>query len=105
MAAWTGQLSLAPRYPSYVCALVLTAGSAKSLSVPSWAKVVVFGASGGIDFYVSYGGTATIPSSDITDGTGCELNPVARIIEGVGSISIISSKSGVVTLSFYGGAS
>lgn len=99
---WSAKLSLVLPVPQHVCSLYLSAGVPKTVQVPSWATTVLFSATALTDFYVAYGATASLPVSDITDGTGLELNPTARRIAGVSSISLVSPNGGAVTLSFYG---
>ena len=91
--------SFALRAPDYVSAAVLSASTEETVSVPEEASHVFF--AGTADFYVGYDDTAAIPSSDVTDGTGHELNPTVRLIRGVTDISLISPSNSVVTLSFY----
>lgn len=82
-----------------VNALVLAAGVAESVTIPSGAGFVYF--SGNADFYVLCDGTAEVPSADVTDGSASELNPTGYDLADVTSISIISSYSCIVTCSFY----
>lgn len=98
---WTGQWSLVLARPRYVCTLLLPAGTAKSVNVPSWANVVLFGSTVGTDYYVGYGVAASVPTSDILDGSGHELNPLVRFVTGVSYLSVVSPGGGVVTLSFF----
>jgi hypothetical protein len=61
---------------------------------------VVFSATN--DFYVRFGAAAAVPSVDVTNGSGSEVNPGARRIpEGVTSIGIASSGSCILTMAFY----
>lgn len=97
-----GNGSYALRCPDYVDARVLAANTAESHTVPSGANYVVFSATG--DFYVKYNGTASVPSSDVTDGTASELNPDTRFLgTGVTSISVIAPAITNITLSFFKG--
>jgi len=80
----------------------LSASAAKAITVPAGAKWVVFSAPLSMNFFVRYSNTpATIPGGDITDGSACEQNPIARLIEGVSNMSIISADAGVVTIAYY----
>ena len=50
--------------------------SADTITVPAGAKFALFSANA--DFFARYDGSAAVvPSSDVEDGTGSELNPVA----------------------------
>ena len=83
-----------------VNASVLAANVAKTVTVPSGAQAVSFSANG--DFYVNFnGGTAAVPSVDITNGNGAELNPSTRYIAGLSSFSIVAPAATVVVLSYY----
>jgi len=85
--------------PGYINNYVLTADSNKAVSVPTDAVYAVFAATA--DVWVNVGGVAAIPTTDITDGTGSELNPVARIVEGESTIGIISAYAAKVSVAFY----
>ena len=78
---------------------VLAASTAETHTIPTGAKTVFFSATD--NFYVSAFETATVPSVDVTDGTGSELNPLQRSVVGITSISIIAPATTVVTMSFY----
>ena len=78
---------------------VLAATVAEVITVPTGAKKVLFSSTA--DFYVKFGAAAAIPVADITDGSGSELNPKLRSIEGSATIGIISPTSCVVTIAFY----
>lgn len=84
----------------YVNNYVLAANVAETVTVPSGAQAVSFSANG--DFYVNFnGGTAAVPSVDITNGTGSELNPSIRYIAGWSSFSIVAPATTVVVLAYY----
>lgn len=95
--------SITPQPPDYVDARVLAAGTAKRHTVPEGARFVSFSAT--VDFFALFGAsdvTAAVPSTDVTDGTAPELNPMARKIpDGVTHISLIAEAAGKVTLSFW----
>jgi len=77
-----------------------TGGTAESFTVPAGANFVVFSADN--DFYARYTGTAAVPSADVTDGTASEMNPTARNIKGVATISVVSATANcIVTATFY----
>lgn len=79
---------------------VVAGPTAKSVTVPSGAKFVVFSATG--DFAADGYKTAVLYTSDRNDGTGSEMNPAIRDCKGIASISVIAPvASTYVTLSFY----
>lgn len=87
-------------FPAWIDNLILTANTAKTYNIPTGAKFLLFSCT--TNFYVAYGGTAVIPSVDVTDGTGVELNPVLRSIDfNMTTISIISPINCIVTISAY----
>lgn len=82
----------------YVENVVLLAGVAQGVTKPSGAKFAMFSATG--DFWMKDGGTAAVPSSTTTDGTGSELNPYFRKVSG--RISLIAEADCKVSISWYG---
>src|SRR5690348_5985894 len=85
--------------------LVLTANVESHVTVPTWAKFVVISATA--NTYIKAGAssvTATVPSGDITDGTGSDLNPSGyQLYPADVRISCISGASSIVSLAFYSG--
>lgn len=70
-----------------------TAG-AHTITVPvgddlARARIGLFSADG--DFWVRYGGTAAIPTANVTDGTGSERNPDKRSFGDISSFSMIAA--------------
>lgn len=94
--------SFALRAPRYIDNLNLTAGTAKSLTVPSGAVFAFFVPVNGVNFAVAYDTTAVFPVADITDGTAPDLNPVGREIMGITTLSVISNTNTEITVLFYG---
>jgi len=78
---------------------VLTASTNKAVTVPTGARYAVFAATA--DIWVRVGGVAAIPSGDVTDGSGSELNPVVRWIESETTIGVISAYAAKVSIVFY----
>lgn len=95
-------LHLLRRMPTYVDARVLAASVNEDHTIPANAKYVIFSAEA--DFYAKRGGTAAVPSGDVTDGTASELNPAGYDIEGVATIGLISATAQTITMAFYGSA-
>lgn len=95
-----GQNTFGIAAPNHVDDAVLTASAAKSFTVPSNAKYCIFNSTH--DFFVNYDSTATIPTGTATsDGSGSELNPVLRKIDGITTISVISNDAAYVTISYW----
>lgn len=82
----------------YVSSRLLAADIAENITVPSGARIVVFTATA--DFYAKFNGTASVPG-DVADGTASELNPVARYIDDVSIISVVSAGVAIVIAAFY----
>ncbi|MFV3126365.1 hypothetical protein [Niveispirillum sp. KHB5.9] len=91
--------ALAPSADRHV--MSLAAGAAKSLTVPAGAEIMLTNATGNV--WVQYGGTSVLPAADILTGGAPELNPGARWIHGVTSVSFIAAQSCLVSVSFFGG--
>jgi len=93
--------SFALETPVYVNDYVLTAGTAKTVSVPANARYAFISANG--DIWANFsGGTAAIPVADITDGSGSELNPTVRYMHAaLSSFSLISAANALVSIAWY----
>ena len=78
---------------------VLIANTHKVITIPTDAKFALF--SYNADVWVDVGGTAAIPSGDVTDGTGSELNPVLRYLGSATTIGIKSAGAALVSIMFY----
>lgn len=90
--------------PASVMARVLAASTAETITAPAGARFVLFSST--CDFYALTGGTATVPSADVTNGSASELNPAAYALYGsageVSSISVITSATScILTAAFY----
>ena len=86
--------------PKYVNNMVLASGVAQSFTVPAGATMVSF--RGQFGFYTRWdGGAAVVPTINIIDGTGSELEPAARSVEPGDTFSIISDVACVVTASYW----
>ncbi len=91
-------------FPRYVNHCVFAAASSgHAYDVPAGANFVSFSAD--CNFAVRYGSTAAAyPSSDVTDGSGNEINATMRNIGSTlttTGISLIAPSSGIVTLSWF----
>ena len=78
---------------------VLAPNVAKSVTPPNSARFVAFSSTG--LFYARYNAPASIPAADVTDGTGSEINPTVRSLDGVETISLIAPAATIVGLSWY----
>jgi hypothetical protein len=89
-----------PPSPDRVDNLVLSIGTAKSVAVPTGARFGVFSATG--TFYARWDGSAAVvPTADVTDGTGAEINPTVRDVRDSASVSLIASAACVVAVAWY----
>ena len=71
----------------------------QSVTVPAGARIAVFNSTG--NFYANWLAAAAVPTANITDGSGPELNPVARDISGLASFSLIAPANCVVTVAYF----
>jgi hypothetical protein len=78
---------------------VLTANVHKSVAVPTGSKFALFCANA--DIWVKVDGVSQVPSKDIIDGTGSELNPSIRYLDVATTIGIISENAAKVAIMFY----
>ena len=78
---------------------VLAANTVETFAVPTDAKFVLFSCTA--DFYVDFAATAAVPSADVTDGSGVDLNPTVRRLNGVTNISVISESGCKLTMIFF----
>jgi len=83
-----------------VLIIFLTAGAAKSVTVPDRARVVSINATG--DVFVRFGDVAALPTADILDGSAPELNPGSRRVDAGSRIGLIAPVDCLVNLAFYG---
>lgn len=110
------------RAPAWVDTVKLAAGVAQTYTIPAGTggipNYAVFSANG--DFYAKYiggagskqydpAGVAAVPTGEITDGSGPELNPTVRYIGGVNTdttqeiagISLIAPVDTILTIALY----
>jgi len=85
----------------YINARVMSGGGVESETVPTGAKIVLFSATG--NFYLRTGGAAAVPSADVTNGTGSELNPLARLVTPGETLSLAApaGKAVIITMAYY----
>jgi hypothetical protein len=92
----------APPISDYKNVLVLAANTAQAFTVPAGKfKVYLTASVSGVALYVKKNATATIPSSNVTDGSGPMLNPGGRQVSPGDTISCICADACVVVAEFY----
>jgi len=82
---------------------VMTANTAQYATVPTGANFVKIGRTAGADLLVLLNATSgmTVPSSNVTNGSGYEVNPLNLSLNGATSIGIIATGACLVSLSFF----
>lgn len=108
LGTWTTQQNIPdahndmPPFSGYVQTVVLASGTAEPVAVPSGATHVVMR---GTDHFMAKAGasgvTAAWATGDVSDGSGCELNPDFRHLQGEAYISVVAASACVVTLAFH----
>lgn len=86
-------------FSDYVNVQQLRSGIPESIILPTDARFVLFSSTG--DFFSRIDADASISSSDVTDGSGSELNPTIRSLVGITSLSLVAPKNCTVTMAFY----
>ena len=85
----------------YVESVVLSAGTAQSVSVPAGAKFVMFSSSA--DFWMKEGSTVAVRGATTTNGSGGELNPYIRKLNSdVRQVSVVAADTCHISIAFYG---
>lgn len=97
-----------PRFSSVINNYILVGGVARTITVPTGAEFVFMnatnstGASNMTYFTCDAAiGTAAIPGSDITNGTGVECNISMRNVRLTPTISVIAPAAGILFCAFY----
>lgn len=86
--------------PVYRAAVLLDGAAAKSVTVPVGANVAVFAATG--EFWARYdGAAASVPATDVTDGTSPDLCPGVRSVTGLAALSLAAPEPCTVQVSFF----
>lgn len=78
----------------------LTPNAEQHFTVPAAVDTIVFAYTPGSSVWVSNSVTATLPTGSFSD-TGCQLNPVMRIVKPGEIISVISNTADSVNANFY----
>lgn len=91
--------TLAPPISDYVNSYALAANTAETITWPTGA--VYCNISAQAPFWINSTTTATIPSTDVTNGSASTLNPAQRKRGSESSFSIISSSSQQISVEFW----
>lgn len=95
----SGKIEYVRKKSNYVNLLDLAANVAESDTPPENAKYVIFSSEG--NYWVQIGGTAVVPTGDISDGSAPLFNPSVLLIENETSISVISESGAKVVLEYF----
>jgi len=85
--------------PTYVDARVLAPNVSETHTIPAGIRYVIF--SSNCDFHARMGSSAAVPATDVTDGSGSELNPAAWFVDGSTQLTLVSGVACVITMSMY----
>ena len=86
--------------PTWVDAVVLTANSAATYTVPSTAKYLLFSSSV-TPVYINFTTTAAIPGTSVATGAASLIGPVLVNIGAVTSVSLICPTAAVVSIAVF----
>lgn len=97
-----------PRFSSVINNYILVGGVARSITVPTGAEFVFMnctnspGTSNATYFTCDAAiGTAAIPSTDVTNGSGVECNASLRNVRLTSAISVICPQAAIFYCAFY----
>lgn len=88
-----------PPMSKYVNSYALAAGVAETVTWPTGYEFCKI--QGTDNYWIRSGGTAAVPTTDVTDGTASAMNASERKRDGDTSFSIISTNAQVVTIEFW----
>ena len=83
----------------YIDNCILVSGVGQIMPVPSSGNFVVFGSNN--NFFAAPNYTINLPNVNVTNGTGCELNPTSWSCDGLTGIGLVANASTTVCLSYY----
>lgn len=89
----------AVRQSDYINVRFLAAGVAETETIPTGARIVLFSATS--NFYLNTRAAAVIPTGDITNGSGPEYNPIARLLVAGETMSLIAPAACIVMMAYY----
>ena len=82
-------------------AMVFSDAGVKSDTVPTGANLVYISVAGGSNIFVKIGGTAAVPTADVTDGSASEAGALGRWLKGASAVGVAADGACVVTLAYY----
>lgn len=88
-----------PPMSKYVNSYALAANTAETVTWPDGYEFCKI--QGTDNYWVSVGGTAAVPSTDITNGTASAMNVSERRRDGDTSFSVISTNAQTITVEFW----
>jgi len=95
--------ALIPPFSDYVNSYLMVASTAQTVTWPPGSKFCSINSLN--DYYCRVGGTATVPSATVTDGTASAYNPSQRSRGDTEvSFSIISPTAQTIVIEFWGGS-
>lgn len=86
--------------PESSLVIALEPATPRSITPPAGARLVLFNATG--PYWARIGGPATLPVTDILDGSAPELMPTGRALAAGQTIGLVAVASCLVNLTFYG---
>lgn len=87
--------------PDHVNNRVLAADTAETETAPTGYGPLIVRFEATASFWLRSGGTAAIPSADVTDGTGSMPDPYEFAVEAGETFSLISATDGCVVACMY----
>ena len=87
------------RQSDHINVRFLAADVAETETIPAGARIVLFSSTG--NFYLNTRAAAVIPTGDITDGSGPEYNPIARLLVAAETMSLIAPAACTVMMAYY----
>ena len=86
----------------YIDAMFLEVATAETWTIPTDCTYIFM--NGTTNFYARFDGSAaTVPSTEVADGTGAALNPSSRHMDGSTTISFISPAACIITIECFKG--
>ena len=87
------------RQSDFINVKFLGVDTAETETIPAGARIVLFSSTG--NFYLNTRAAAVIPTGDVTDGSGPEYNPIARLLAAGETMSLISPVACIVMMAYY----
>ena len=93
-----GENTFARPAPSYVDGKALAADTPETFTKPTGARFAIFSATA--DFYCNPDGPPAVVT-DVSDGTGSELNPAIYSVDEITTLSVISAATCLISIAWY----